>query len=188
MEEVFQKLRIESPADWQYVTRKQIVDLGGSGLLDYYGGWANALSLVYPDIEWPRHSNRALHEPGFWDDIESVRRFLNQIRDKHDVQCLSEWHQKVSHQTLLAEGASTGLLRYKGVTGLLKAAYPNHPWSESRKPPGYWKDTASIRVRPLIFNVLIELTVSVPEGFGASPTEIGYTRTRRMVSSFSAPR
>lgn len=47
--EIEKKLNIREPSDWKYVSRKQVLALGGYSALQYYGhSLPNALRNVYP--------------------------------------------------------------------------------------------------------------------------------------------
>lgn len=46
------RLLIAGDADWYRISRAQIVNLGGSGLLWKFGDIGHALQFAYPEIEW----------------------------------------------------------------------------------------------------------------------------------------
>ena len=138
---------IHSPSEWYHVTRQQIIDAGGEGILEYYGGLVNALVVLYPTKDWPPHPNKATQSPGYWNESSNIRIFMEEVREKYNIHSPQEWYEKISYQTLLLEGASTGLTKYKGIAGLLQVAYPETSWKEFRRPPGYWSSSENIKVR-----------------------------------------
>eukprot|EP01124_Arcella_intermedia_P022457 TRINITY_DN3345_c0_g2_i1.p1 TRINITY_DN3345_c0_g2~~TRINITY_DN3345_c0_g2_i1.p1 ORF type:complete len:283 (-),score=75.09 TRINITY_DN3345_c0_g2_i1:211-1059(-) len=47
-------LFVRSPLDWYRISRNQLKQVGGSGLIDVFGGIGRVLEFVYPEVGWDR--------------------------------------------------------------------------------------------------------------------------------------
>lgn len=50
MEDIAKKLNIKSEKDWGKISRKQLMSLGGSGLLNVHRNLKEALSVAFPGL------------------------------------------------------------------------------------------------------------------------------------------
>jgi len=104
-------------------------------LLERYG---HSLSLLlksaYPQYSW-QDWKWARSSVGFWDSIlssrsasdEFVKQFVKQLGDDLLIRNLDDWY-RISRDDLKHSKGYTRLERFGGLTGILKRAYPNHPW------------------------------------------------------------
>lgn len=62
----------QEPFDWCNVSKKQLTDLGGGGLLAQHGRLFNVLSFAFPEIAWVSHN--------FWcKNKKSTQRYFRHV-------------------------------------------------------------------------------------------------------------
>lgn len=137
---------------WYRISKKTIVDNGGSAILERYSNsLLQLLTAVYPDFSWDPIKFSQVPR-NFWDSIENQRSFLSDLSKKlslgfdSDVQIDSRknyeaWY-KVSSHTILDSGGATLLNRYQGsVSKLLVNVFPEFSWDPlkfMKAPNTYW--------------------------------------------------
>jgi hypothetical protein len=128
--------------DWYKVTTAEVLEKGGSGMLDHYGGsLIRALAGVYPEYRWQTWRFNQVPR-GYWDDITNQRKFFDSVAEKKGIKNLDDW-QKVKVADLEEFGGPSLLQRYYG-NSLIKAlmkVYPEHKWLAflfTQAPQGYW--------------------------------------------------
>lgn len=140
------ELNIKEMKDWYKISRKQISNLGGSGLLLKYGGLINVLSIIYPEYEWENYNNSSIFPIGFWYNRENIRYFMDLLKEKYKIHSENDWYEKISFQIIINEGGSTGLNIYGGIVPLLRKAYPDQCWQDIKRSSGYWNNSENIKV------------------------------------------
>jgi len=128
---------------WYKIDKKSFCDVGGMRLLSKYGSsmW-RLLSAVFPERKWlPFRFGRVPHD--YWTSLDHQRDFLEFVAPQLNVKegDLDGWYQ-VRSSELIDVGARGLLSLYNGsFSKLLTAAYPDHPWDDSKftfKPHNYW--------------------------------------------------
>eukprot|EP01114_Cavostelium_apophysatum_P004593 TRINITY_DN14919_c0_g1_i1.p1 TRINITY_DN14919_c0_g1~~TRINITY_DN14919_c0_g1_i1.p1 ORF type:complete len:186 (+),score=13.10 TRINITY_DN14919_c0_g1_i1:102-659(+) len=84
MNHVARRLKIQDMNDWNHVKLKDIVRLGGSGLLNHFGNsLSSLLNTVFPEYEWKEKKER--HPVGYWQDPAHQRKFLDNFATSHNI-------------------------------------------------------------------------------------------------------
>src|SRR5690554_1658513 len=90
------KLELKKPEDWYSIKKSQVIQCGGTSLLQYCGGnLVVALKKIYPEIHWePWIFDGPSVE--FWDYHKNRRRYLDWISEQLNMKYAFEWY-KVYH-------------------------------------------------------------------------------------------
>jgi len=116
-------------AAWYGHTHKDLVSLGGGGLLDRYGGSiSKMLATVYSSYPWQlwRFTKMPNH---FLKDDNAVRQMISFAEGELGLKEASEWY-RVSLDQLKLVGVSKIFLQH-GAKPLLEKAYPDLVWKET---------------------------------------------------------
>ena len=147
-------------SDWYGITRKQVKEKGGRCLFFQHTSLADLLKACYPDFVWQQSKFREEGSTphGYWDNAKVKREWLDKIGPqlgiKEVVSCNShslalirmkwtDWYS-VLRKDVEGRGAK-GMFRKATLRQVVQAAYPEHPWEESRfiemtkSPAGYWQ-------------------------------------------------
>ena len=131
-DELGKQLGIQELDDWyDKLSKKIIIDNNGISILSKHrGSPASALMAAYPEHTWaPWKFDTA--PMGYWSSKDNINQFLSDLSDKLLIQSLDDWY-RVDLEQLHKLGAGTILNRHKGLYGLLKEHYPDHPWDPKK--------------------------------------------------------
>ena len=135
------KLKISSSDDWYKVKAKDLIELGGRGLLQRYGdSLIQLVKTLYPDKKWEEW--RFIHaSKGFWDDVNNQKKFLDTVSKKLNIFSSEDWYQ-IKAKDLIELGGK-GLLDDDGGSNikLITTLYPDKKWEEwrfTRTSKGFW--------------------------------------------------
>eukprot|EP01114_Cavostelium_apophysatum_P021582 TRINITY_DN7577_c0_g1_i1.p1 TRINITY_DN7577_c0_g1~~TRINITY_DN7577_c0_g1_i1.p1 ORF type:complete len:631 (-),score=127.68 TRINITY_DN7577_c0_g1_i1:279-2171(-) len=146
LERLGKHLNFEKIDDWYQISREQIEEFGGAGLLQYYNGSPVALvTSLIPDHDWKMWRFKRVPN-NFWQDENNVREYLRWLTVELDITAPEDWYQ-VSYQQLLALGCKQILDSYGGLTPLLTAFYPEQSWP---KDAGRF----SAKIQQILFRVV----------------------------------
>lgn len=145
LNKIQQQYQIQEASDWHNVTRAQIREAGGSGLLSTFGSITGALRAAYPDKEWSIHPIHASSKPtNFWKDQIKVRQLFEDAIKQWELNHVKDL-SSIPRPVFTKAGFAQGLTLHNGVTGLLRFAFPEIDWSQPRKPPGYWLQLENVQ-------------------------------------------
>ena len=70
--------------DWYNVSRKEVAERGGYGVLHHYPSFGAALQAVYPEYPWDlsRFRQAPVNPPHFWKDEENLATALHNAEQK----------------------------------------------------------------------------------------------------------
>lgn len=124
------KLQLVELDDWYNVTRRQVVNFGGTGIISHFGNLPEVLKWTYPERQWVL--GRFIISPkGTWEDGKSVREFLDYLGEVFALNELDDWY-RFSRDDVDKLGGRELVNRYGGLEGLLRHAYPEHSWVSGR--------------------------------------------------------
>lgn len=131
MDSIRIKLSIVSPKDWGKLSRKQILDMGGSGILAYYkNSLQTALETIYPDITW--QDEWFSKTQGYWEKISHQRALFDRIKKDLQISKASDWGT-VCKSEVKKRGAITTLRIHKGsLWRALNEIYPGRKFQKSK--------------------------------------------------------
>ena len=130
MDDLYEKLNLQTPLDWKNIKRSQISYHGGYSLINKYNwNFPLLLKTIYPEVEW---GFVKLRQPSktrkYWQSIENQKSFLNEIYQILNLQSLDDW-KLISRKTIRDLGGA-GLLRIynENLMLVLQTIYPDHNW------------------------------------------------------------
>lgn len=149
LERVAEELDVRRPEDWSRVTSASVRALGGSSLLDFYGG---SLYAALRDINsdgkggsdggnvtvasgendesaWERFKVRAVIPRGYWEEAENVRLFLAHLQRGLGLKTKMDWY-RVSRQQIRDHNGGGLLTASRSWLDVLAAAFPDEDWRE----------------------------------------------------------
>ena len=108
LDKLKQKLYLNTIDDWNLLTEKQIRKYGGRSLLQYYSVY-EIKCLGFPDGKLLfSKNNNSIKSPGYWDDINNVYQFLNDLEVKLNLKTSNDWKRLSINQ--IGEHGGYGLL------------------------------------------------------------------------------
>eukprot|EP01114_Cavostelium_apophysatum_P005030 TRINITY_DN1558_c0_g1_i1.p1 TRINITY_DN1558_c0_g1~~TRINITY_DN1558_c0_g1_i1.p1 ORF type:complete len:545 (+),score=133.12 TRINITY_DN1558_c0_g1_i1:262-1896(+) len=133
--------------DWYEVRKSDIVNHGGSGILDEHGSSiSKTLMAVYPEHNWLLHRFR--HVPaGYWKDVKNQRDCMEYIGEKLGVKVLEDWYQ-ISGGNIRDLGGSGLLAVYNGnYVSAITSIFKEHDWQIEKFAhiENYWSSKATQR-------------------------------------------
>ena len=94
------KLNLNTPEDWNSITKKQIEYHGGSALFHIYSLF-ELKCIACP--EGKSYFDLSPKPPGFWDENENIKTFLNELKQKLNLQTPEDWN-RLSKAQIKAHG------------------------------------------------------------------------------------
>ena len=146
MKEIKEKLNLNSPEDWNLLSYQQIKDHGGSSLLGKYSLY-NLKCIGCPEGK-NLFTKSIPHKPkGYWDNKSNVKQFLNEVKEKLNLNTIEDWNSLTCEQISSFHGGDR-LLRKYSLFKLKSIGFPEGTEFFDKpiqsKNPGYWKDESNI--------------------------------------------
>ena len=140
LQELQKKLNLNNLHDWNSVSKKQIIQHGGIKLFDKFS--LNELkSIGFPDGKL--YFNTIQKSYQYWDKLENVYDFLNQIKEKLNLKTPEDWNLLTNKQIQSMGGYK--LLHQYSLFDLKSLGCPNGKLifensNKTPKPAGYWEN------------------------------------------------
>jgi len=135
---------------WYRVPNRTVIERGGSGLLDRYGGsLATLLAAIYPQHDWDPLRFRRV-PANYWASVANQKRFLDRLGSELGIGVseLSKWYQ-VPRRVIVDRGGGRILDLYQdSIPAMLSAVYPHFSWDPlafERAPRNYWASVTNQR-------------------------------------------
>src|ERR1700722_12949120 len=145
LNELGKQLEFNKMNDWYNITACDIINGGGSGLLNKYGNSPSKLIMsIYSNHEWKQSNfNKQI---GYWNNKENQREFLvgkqlgfNQMNDLYNI----------TVKAIMENGGSGLLNKCDGSPSkLITPIYSNHEWKQSnfnKNQQIYWDNKENQR-------------------------------------------
>jgi len=134
---------------WYNVTKRNIVENGGEGLLKYYydDSPSKAVLSIYSQHNWMLWR---FHLPprGYWRSLSTDKLEMNRLFDwlseKLAIKSLDDWY-RISLDQLRKLVPFAGLLSRQTVAQVVKSVFPEYPWDMDRLYAGSGQERASQR-------------------------------------------
>ena len=143
LEEIKQKYNVNTPDDWNSITRDHIQTSGGNTLLSKYSLF-ELKCMACP--EGKSIFNNPKQASGYWENRNNVRQFLDEIKEKYNLNTPEDWN-KVTINHIQSNRGSTLLTKYS-IYELKYIACPEGESSFSKhsqkQVPGYWENEENI--------------------------------------------
>ena len=123
--------------DWYKISKKDIINNDGGGLLHYYNCSPSRLVIsVYPEKNWLPWKFTPT-PMGYWNDIENHKIYMDWLGKELGYKILEDWYNISAKDIINNDGG--GLLgRYNNSPKLLVTSiYPNYPWNLSKFQKNY---------------------------------------------------
>ena len=133
---------LKTPKDWNSILRKQIISLGGNGLL-------NKLSLYQIKILGCPEGKLIYNQPipskpvGFWNNQQNVENFLNDIKQKLDLKTIEDWNSVTAKQ-IHSYGGGSLFVKYSMYDLKCMACPEGKDFFDNPKKPGYWNKVENV--------------------------------------------
>lgn len=90
------ELKIKEPKKWGSISNSQVLERGGGGLLQIYGGsLRTALKTIFPDVKWKREWFK--YAPQFprnhWRTLENRKHFFDHLQSTYRLQTIEDWRK-----------------------------------------------------------------------------------------------
>ena len=141
LSQVKEKYKLNSPEDWNSITKKHILSNGGSSLLSKYS------MFELKCMACPEGENIFCNPPqisGYWKNKENVLQFLSTIKEKYNLNSPKDWNS-ITHKQLLSNGGGT-LLKEYSMYELKYMACPEGKsiFNNPKQASGYWENQENI--------------------------------------------
>ena len=104
--EIEDKLSLTNEKDWDKITKKEIIKLGGKNLLEKYS-LHHLKQLKYPSGKFKiKKKNKP---SGYWDKEENIKEFLVQLKNQFNLNNFEDWNSISQKQIIECNGS--GLLK-----------------------------------------------------------------------------
>jgi len=127
--ELGKRMAIKDPSMWYSVQKKDIIEHGGSGLIDRYeGSLFGLLTAVYPHVQWLPW--KFAHLPrGLSQDKNVLKNAISACEKELKIKSSTDWY-RVSQLQLDELGVAHIFNANGGLFEVLKVHYPDHQWSK----------------------------------------------------------
>ena len=130
-----EKYNLNTPKDWDSITKKHITSNGGSTLSKKYTLY-ELKCMGCP--EGKSSFNNPYQAPGYWENQQNIDKFLSKIKEKYNLNTPEDWNS-ITHKHIKSNGGR-GLFSKYSIFEIKcmgcpegKSAFNNPPQS-----PGYW--------------------------------------------------
>ena len=148
MDSVASKLKIETPEQWKNVSKKEIEEMGGRGLMAKYTSLFSLLSTVYPEHTWDIFIQRMRVPHNFWKSKDNQRQFMDSLAKEFNIQSPEGW-KNVTVSMIKQKGGWAILQQYPTYFDLLQSVYPEFSWDPllhtNRVPHKFWQSMENKR-------------------------------------------
>ena len=149
LEKLKENFRIKETKDWNAITNRKIKSLGGSALLNKYSVYElKCMGCPEGKEIFKKPKNKIKAKPqGFWNKKENIHKFLEELKDKYNLNSLEKWDKLTQKQIILLGGST--LLQKHSLHEIKNLGYPEgkNYFEKSRipyKPTGYWDKEENI--------------------------------------------
>ena len=139
--ELKKKYNIQTPEDWNSISQKIIQSNGGSTLLTNYTMY-ELKCLACP--EGKNLFTNQYKPSGYWENKENILQYLNEIKQKYNIQTPEDWNSMTAKQ-IKSNGGGFLLNKYS-MYELKCIACPEgeNIFTNQYKPSGYWENKKNI--------------------------------------------
>lgn len=133
MEGLAAGLGVEKMEDWRRVSREQVREMGGGGLLARFdNSMHKLLADVYPHCGGAEVVSWRLRRPqGYWRSPGNRRRFLEEVQVKESIAAARDWC-KVTARDVRSHGGQGLLNHHNGsLRAALAEAFPHEDWDSA---------------------------------------------------------
>ena len=134
------KYNLQTPEDWNSITKTQIISNGGRALLAKYSMYELKC------LACPEGKLNFNNPPGFWDSKENILQFLSQLQRKYNLNTPNDWNS-ITYNHIQSNGGNMLLLKYS-MYDLKCMACPDEDaqlnFKNPNQPPGFWDNKQNV--------------------------------------------
>ena len=159
LNEIKQKYNLNTFENWNSITYKQINASGGSRLLSKYSLY-DLKCLGFPEGKFDKPNQ--YKSSGFWDDKNNVIQFLDEIKQKYNLNNVKDWNSITQKQIIINGGGS--LFHLYSMYDLKCLGFPDGRFLFN-KPPKYWNNKENINL--FLDHLKVSLNLQSPEDWNS---------------------
>ena len=142
LSEIKEKYNLQTPEDWNSITKKHIQSNGGGSFLQKYSLY-EIKCMACP--EGKSSFNNPPKPSGYWENQENILAFLAKIKKTFNLNTPDDWNT-ITREHIKTNGGSSLLKKYSMLEIKCMACPEGKPlFSNSPKPSGYWENQENIR-------------------------------------------
>lgn len=129
--DVKNKYNFNHPLDWDQISAKNIIEMGGATLLSKFS-LLDLKLMGCPEYKNVIDSNSLKYRKhnGFWDDRNNIIEFLSTVKQKFNLETIDDWN-RISKKQICDAGGSGLLSKYNSIFDILCIAYPEQNWEQN---------------------------------------------------------
>ena len=141
LSKIKEKYNLNTPDDWNSITRKRIASNGGWSLLSKHS-MLEIKSMGCP--EGKLSFNNLPQSPGYWENQENIDNFLSEIKEKYNLNTPDDWNS-ITCQLITSNGGSS-LLKKHSMFEIKCMGCPEgkSTFDNPYQPRGYWDNQENI--------------------------------------------
>ena len=135
-----QKYNLNTPDDWNSLTKEQIQTNGAWTLLKKYSIF-ELKCLACPEGESIFTNTR--HCSGYWEKQENIDKFLSNIKEKYNLNTPDDWNS-ITKEQIISNGGISILNKFSMFQLKCMACPDGESLFSTRQVPGYWDNQENI--------------------------------------------
>ena len=139
LSEIKEKYNLNTPEDWNLITKKHILSNGGSRLFSKYSIY-EIKCIACP--EGKLIFKNPPQATGYWENQENILKFLSEIKEKYNLNSPEDWNS-ITRKHIQSNGGGTLLKKYS-MFEIKCMACPDGKFTNSPQAPGYWENQENI--------------------------------------------
>ena len=172
------KYNLNSPEDWNSITKRNILLHGGRSLLRKYSMFDLKCMACPEGKSMFKNSPQAA---GYWEKKENIDNFLSKIKEKYNLKSPEDWNS-ITCKHIKGTGGSTLLKKYS-MFDLKCMACPEGKASFNN-PLGFWENQENIH--KFLFELKAKYNLNNPEDWNSiTTTQIISNGGRSLLSKYS---
>ena len=136
-----EKYDLNTPEEWNSITRDFIRANGGGTLLNKYSVF-ELKSMACP--EGKSSFKNPKQAPGYWENQKNIQKFFSEIKQKYNFNTLEDWNS-ITHEHIQSNGGGSLLQKYS-IFELKCMACPEGKsiFNNPKQSTGYWENQENI--------------------------------------------
>ena len=147
LDEIKEKYNLQTPNDWNSITREKIRLSGGNSLLNKYSMF-EIKCLACPEGESIFDKPIQSKPSGYWNNKQNILNFLAEVKEKYNLESIDDWNSITQKHILLSGG--NRLLSKFSLFELKCLACPEGKLLFDKtikyQPSGYWNDKKNVKL------------------------------------------
>ena len=178
LSKIKEKYNLNTPEDWNSITKKHIQSNRGGSLLSKYSLY-EIKCMACP--EGKSSFSNPPKPSGYWDNQENIDNFLSKIKEKYNLNTPEDW-KSITQKHIQSNGGSTILSKYS-LYEIKCMACPEGK-SSFNNPPGYWENQENID--NFLSKIKEKYNLNTPEDWNSiTKKHIQSNRGSRLLSKYS---